>query len=475
MKLQMHDGTVITLSGDSTVVIEELRSARGQAPPTTQLLLEKGKISTQQTTRILGQTNQIIRTENGFVNTSLGEVEVWKPEPQTQEYALLAALSPEFPLVTKKTDKSENTYVTLNRGTLEAGAEGRGLMFINSRLPLETCPGQDGIILTLAEAKTQVAVSRLEEDNGYRVFSKDRGLFHLLVGTEGTANKIEVATRNSDAEVDLEGITVADQGPDSRLIVLMNPLLTVGVKSSDVKVKLICDPSESKGLNEVGVRGFGEHTVHTTSLGGRDTNRPLPSRGRMGVTPTPTLTPIPTERPEDEDEEEPIPTPEEEEEVGGPPPPVPLTYVFSPVPVLWIEAGDIVPTVDSRVAVNECTANQNRITVNFRYRDNSMGIYDKGNLIYRWRVFNAPALTPPWTPPWDGGAETQIRPSGGVTPLPPPPTPTYTFPDGESGRLSFSFCADFLGNDSIGVAIQLRNQGGYTSAWAHYNAGTFVP
>jgi hypothetical protein len=334
MKLQMQDGTIVTLSGDSVMVLEEMRSARGQTPPTTQILLEKGKISTQQTTRILGQTNQIIRTDNGSVNTRLGEVEVWKPEQETQEYALLAALSLEFPLVAKKIE--DKTQVTLNRGTIEVNAFGKGTMVTKSVLRPETCPAHDGINLTMAEAKSQVMVAMLEEDNGYRLVSEDKKPFHLLVGTEGTANKIKVATKESVAEIDLDGIFIADQELNSQTFVLMNPLLTVGVKTSDVIVNLICDATESKGLTEFEVRGIsGKSYAYSTTLGGRDTNRPLPSRGRIGVPPPPPMTPTPTP---EEEEEEPTPTPTPEEElpplglggVGG----IPITHTHPREPML---------------------------------------------------------------------------------------------------------------------------------------------
>jgi hypothetical protein len=481
MKLQLNDGTIVAMSSDSLLVVEELKSARGQTPQTTQLKLEKGKISTQQMTKILGQTNQIIRTDNGSVNTRLGEVEVWKPEQEPRNYVLLAALSSQIPQVAQGSTRGDNTFVTLNRGTTVIESSGKGRMITNSLLLPETCSGQDGIKLVQEKPKFQVTVSKLEDQNGYLVVSNDPNEdFHLLVGTEGDANKIYVATQKSDAEIDFDGVSMAIQDIESYSMYILHPLLTVGVRSSDVKVNLVCDATESRGINDFSILGIsGNVTDFGASFGGRGTGRPNPSRGRTGVPPTP-RTPTPTPTPEEGEFPTPTPTPTPTPKrtptwPGGGPTSVPLTYVFSPIPVIYLTAGDGVTV--SGLGAGPCALNQNLITISFGYNDQSMGIYDRGDLIYRWIVFDTP-LSPPWgdtwTGSWTGGAEAAVQqPEFTLLPPPPNPNPTYTFPAGESGHLEFSFCVDSLSLDSIGVRIWLRNQGGYTSDPFTYPEATF--
>jgi len=425
MKLELNDGTTVTLSSDSVLVVEDLRSARGQTPQTTQLLLEKGKISTQQTAKILGQTNQIIRTENGSVNTRLGEVEVWKPELETKKYVLLAALSSQLPRVVQKVEKSDKTYVTLNRGTTVIDSSGKGRMIANSILLPETCVGQDGIKFTLDKPKTQVTVSKLEDQNGFRLSSNED--FHLLVGTEGMSNKINVVTKNSDAEVDLEGVHVADYDSNSGAIFLMHPMLTVGVRSSDLLVNLICDDAESKGLNEFDVRGIsGDVNVLRTSFGGRDTSRPNPSLGRSDTRrPTP---PIPTPG-----EEAPTPTPTptstpEEESPPRPGGPVPVTDLRPAAPTIASISGPTVSVSDPSCGGIPL---QNRVDLRIEYND--LTPFVVGGNFYRQH----PAVPPPTiasftmtidAPPYLVQSNYQ-----------------YSYSGGESAYLDYWFCYDPLG------------------------------
>ncbi len=453
MKLQLNDGTVVRLSGDSTVVIEDLRSARGQAPQTTQFLLEKGKISTQQTARILGQTDQIIRTENGTVNTRLAEVEVWKPAPETQEYALLAAHSSKFPLVAKKLDKSKNTYVTLNRGTVVIESAGKEQMITNSILLPETCPGQDGVELTLDQPKFQVAMAMLEEDNGYRVISNSGEDFYLDIGTEGMANQIRITTKNSPAEVAVEGLHVGEWDPHSTGSILMHPLLTVGVKSKDVLVNIICDETESKGLNEIAFREIsGNVYADRTVLGGRDTGRPVPSRGRIGVTPTPAPPGTPTERPEDDDEEELTPTPEEEE-VPPPSPPVPIA-ISAPIPPSEPIIADVGPT--TRVlGGGSCQPLFTRVEVTFEFWNNIPSIF--GGEVVRGQIL--PYIAAPFRVP-----VTSSGPSAGVSVSPY----NYMWPQ-ETGNVTYWVCIAGDNGDPLQFTIELEDNAGNVSNTLTYD------
>lgn len=461
MELQMNDGTIITLSGDAAVVVEDLKSARGQAPQTTQLLLEKGKIVTQQTARILGQTHQIIRTENGSVNTSLGEVEIWKPEKETEEYAHLAALSSGFPLLAKKVDKSENTYVTLSRGTLVLEAFGIGQLITDSGLLPETCIAQEKIKLTMFIPKHQVMVSKLEDQNGFRVSSIAPSTtsassqdFYLLVGTEGTANKVRIVTQDSEAEVDVEGINMAKYDRNSGATILKHPLFTVGVKSKDVLVNFVCDETESKGLSigEVDVREIsGGVYADDTFVGGRDTRRPIPSRGRIAGAPTPTPPMTPT--PGEEEEEEATPTPTPEEEGPPPPPPGPVTDLRPAAPTIAAISG---PTVS--VADPSCggVPLQNRVDLRIEYND--LTPFVVGGNFYRYHPAAPPSIAT-YTltvdaPPYLVQSNYQ-----------------YTYTGGESAYLDYWFCYDPLGAlAGTDYQIWIRDADGNPSNTLNYGA-----
>lgn len=305
IKLQLNDGTIVTLAEDSVLVVEDLRSVRGETPQTSQLKLERGKISTQQATKILGQTQQIIRTDNGLVNAQLGEVEIWKPVQEPTQYVQLASMVTRFPFLAQKRPEKNDTFVTLSRGAAMIESSGNGRMITTSLLIPNTCSAGDGIHFTLEQPNARVNVTRIEDQNAFRLSAK--GPFYLLVGTEGTSNKINVATENSDAVIDIEGVEVAEQTANSASLIRLHPLLTVGVKASDLVVNLNCEEIESRGINEFTIQGrAGQVNVLRTSFGAA-TDQPPASHGGisiipptpMGPTPTPRvkLTPTPTATP----------------------------------------------------------------------------------------------------------------------------------------------------------------------------------
>jgi hypothetical protein len=318
MKAQLNDGTTVMLSSDTLLIVEELKSARGETPQTMQFKLEKGKITTQQGAKILGQTVQIIRTENGSVNTRMAEVEVQKSGQEAPREVTLAAL----PEAAQRSEKGNKTTVILRRGTAEIESSGIGQMTTISLLQPESCPGSDGIQATLKKPAKAV-VSKLEEENSFQLSAQEK--LQWLAGTESFANKITVSTRSSDGVVDIEGINVAELGPDSIAVFQLNELLTLGVTSSDAKVKLYCDETISKGISEVGAQEMaGDVNILRTDLGMAGTDRPVPSRGQPSkiiLTPTPVPTPTPAEG---------IPTPTPEE--GIPVPVIPTEPIPPPIP-----------------------------------------------------------------------------------------------------------------------------------------------
>lgn len=300
VELQLDDGTVIALASDTIVELEDLKSVRATSLKTTQIFLEKGKIRTTQPTRILGQTEQIIRTNNGTVNTRLGEVEVEKPELQPINLAATSAFP--WPLVVQNAKQRGNyTNVALHRGTADIEASGDGQINTVSFVLSETCPDIDGVKFTLANAMSKVAISKLDQEASFQVIANE--VFHLLAGTEGIANKITVMNRSKEGIIDIEGLDVAKLGPNSRLVLAMHELLTLGYRGQDAQVRFECDTTESKGLNELAFSGLnGDVTILHDSLGtGMDTSRPEPSRGSgMAMPPTPTPMPpiaTPTETP----------------------------------------------------------------------------------------------------------------------------------------------------------------------------------
>jgi hypothetical protein len=329
MKLQLNDGTIVTLAEDSVLVVEDLRSTRGESPQTSQLKLERGKISTQQGVQLLGQTQQIIRTDNGLVNTQLGEVEIWKPVQEPAQYVRLASLLTRFPLFAQKRPEKNDTFVTLSRGSAMIESSGNGRMIANSLLIPETCIAGDGINFTLDQPKTRVNVTKIEDRNAFRLSANEP--FYLLVGTEGTSNKINVATENSNAVIDIEGVEVAEQKGNSMSLIRLHPLLTVGVKASELVVNLNCEEAESRGINDFAIQGMaGQVDVLRTSFGGT-TGQPAASRGGISILPPtppgPTPTPTPTGTPR------PTPTPT----VTPPPPPTPFPPVETPRPLTSVD------------------------------------------------------------------------------------------------------------------------------------------
>lgn len=284
LQLQLNDGTLVELGGDTVVVVEELRSSRGETPQTTQIKLEQGKISTQQMTKILGQTNQIIRTDNGTINTSLGEVEVWKPSTELPEVAMAGGL----PLLAQKAPKDE-THVMLNRGGTTLKSSGVGRLIASSITAPETCIDTDGLQLTLREVNEEVTITKLEDEQAYLLTSPKQ--FYVLVATEGTANIVEIITQDSAADIDIEGIHVAEQDPNGLVHMNLHPLLTVGIQTYSAKIKFGCDDATPRGLNDVSIQG--DATV-TPGGFGMNTDRPRPSvgssSGPIPLTPTPTPT-----------------------------------------------------------------------------------------------------------------------------------------------------------------------------------------
>lgn len=328
MELQLNDGTVVTLDRDTVLELEELKSVRAKSLKMTQFFLERGKIQTVQPTQILGQTEQIIRTNNGTINTRLGEVEVEKRPMEPPRLA--AAPSFQWPLLAQNGRRDDYTTVTLNRGTADIQASGEGQMITLSFVLPESCLDVDGVRFTLKNAGSQVTLSKLEDESAFQVLANE--MFQLLAGTEGIANTVTIINRSKDGVVDVEGTEVAELGPDSRLVVAMHELLTLGYQGLQAQIIFECDPNVSQDIGDLGILGEGDVTILRENLGiGLDASRPDPSRGSGVVTfpsPTPeipTATPTPTEPPEEEEEEE------EEEEPPSTPTPTPTT-TLTPTP-----------------------------------------------------------------------------------------------------------------------------------------------
>ncbi len=294
LQLHLNDGTILNLAGDSLLMVDELRSGRGTTPRTIVFSLEKGTISTQQTTKTLGQTVQVIRTNNGSVDTQMGEVEIYKPQHRD---ARLASTAAQWPLLAQRAGEKDQTLVNVLRGTAQVESTGQGQIITNSTLLPNTCVGNDGVQFTLHAPKSRVKIAKLPDINGFELASVSpaREPFQLLVGTEGQANKIKIMNHTGIAEVAIEDIKIAEQDPNSTLQLLVDQVLTVGVKSSEMAVALECTQRESKGLGFEVLSTNGGVTMSRRSLG------PAPgfsaSHGAIPAVATRTPGPWPTARP----------------------------------------------------------------------------------------------------------------------------------------------------------------------------------
>jgi len=293
LKLNLNDGTILTLAENTLLAVENLQSARENQPRTAEFRLENGTVSTAQTAKTLGQTVQIIRTTNGSIDTRLGEVEITKIP---HEYEKVAAVLPEgtvWPFVVQNSGPKDRTFVRLARGTAQVQASGQGDIVTNSLVLSNSCIAEDGVQFTLSAPKTQVKIAKLPDINGFELSAAEP--FQLLVATEGEANKVKLFNRKGTAEVDIEGISIAEQDENSTLNLLLDSLLTIGVKASEMTVSLACTQDKSEGLDfkVLGADG-GVYMVRDSLGGGRDQSL---SRGSVGVVPTKTpivRTPTPT-------------------------------------------------------------------------------------------------------------------------------------------------------------------------------------
>lgn len=282
LKLNLNDGTILTLAENSLLTLENLQSARDNQPRTAEFRLENGTVSTVQTSKTLGQTVQIIRTTNGSVDTRLGEVEVTKIP---NEYAKVAAALPDkvvWPFVVQNSGNKDQTFVRLARGTAQVQASGQGAIITNSMVLSNSCIAEDGVQFTLRAPKTQVKIAKLPDINGFELSSVEP--FQLLVATEGEANKVRLFNRKGLANVDIEGISIAEQDENSTLNLLLDSLLTIGVKGSEMTVSLACTQDKSEGLDfKVLSADSGVNMFRTSLGGGRDQS---PSRGAVSALPT---------------------------------------------------------------------------------------------------------------------------------------------------------------------------------------------
>ncbi len=145
-------------------------------------------------------------------------MEVEKPELQPINLAATSAFP--WPLVVQNAKQRGNyTNVALHRGTADIEASGDGQINTVSFVLSETCPDIDGVKFTLANAMSKVAISKLDQEASFQVIANE--VFHLLVGTEGIANKITVMNRSKEGIIDIEGLDVAKLGPNSRLVLAM--------------------------------------------------------------------------------------------------------------------------------------------------------------------------------------------------------------------------------------------------------------
>ena len=338
IELMLDDGTMVTLSEDTLLTLEDLKSVRAESLKVTQFKLEKGKVRTKQPTKILGQTNQIIRTDNGSINTRLGEVEVEKPENSVK----LASSAPlQWPLIAQNSAKRDRTVATLNRGSADFQPSGQGQMIVVSNVLPGTCLDKEGVKSSLRNPKTKMTLAKLEDEAALHFVSNTP--VEMSAGTEAICNKMIITNRSKEGVVYLEDTKIAEMEPNSKLVLIKNELLTVGLTASDAKVSFACDDDESKGLTEFSVQGI-EGGVYVLREGetlgtGLDVSAPVPSRGGVfsaTATPTPpgaptatptqtgtpTVTPTPTGTP--------TPTP-----TGTPQPaptPVPATHTFPMAP-----------------------------------------------------------------------------------------------------------------------------------------------
>ena len=500
LELQLDDGTLVTLEGNTLLVLEELKSLRTEAVKTTAFKLEHGKIRTKQATQILGQTNQIIRTENGSITTRIGEIEVERP---SADFVKVAALEPfAWSLLAKQGDQNW-TKANLLAGSMDVVASGNGRMMLASLIRAATCMAEEGIFTTLQDAQETMNLVKLPDVGGFQFATN--GQHVMLAGTEGNANRITIRTRSKDAVIDLEGTDVAEMGPSSKMVLNINPLLTVGVTAADGQVEFACNPDETRGINAFDIQGIeGDVTILRERMGGLDTGAPGPSRGNIGVTPIPTRTPsifptpgvtvtpagTPTATPTGRPPQTPTPTPTP---TGSPT--VTPTPTGSPTvtptptgsPTVTPTPGTITPPVPGRpscgtfapsqvvsvypvihnfsiVSVGGAGApcgTQRPVKIHVDYNDVAMMVYAKGGaLVYRWSVTSPVSL--------QGGAEEPIP--GSNMSFPPPPSgtnPTYTFPAGESGNFDYTFCIDPASSGTVAVTIWVKNSCGYASTQAN--------
>lgn len=316
LKLNLNDGTILTLAENSLMLVENLQSARDDQPRTAEFRLENGTISTVQTAKTLGQTVQIIRTTNGSVDTRLGEVEITKISEDYPKVAAALSEGAAWPFIVQHSGSKDRTFVRLVRGTAQVQASGQGSIITNSMLLPSSCIAEDGVQFTLRAAKAKVKIAKLPDINGFEFSSEEP--FQLLVGTEGEVNKVKLFNRTGKSEIDIEGISIAEQEPNATLNLLLHSLLTIGVKASEMTVSLECSQDQSEGLGFKVLGKEGGVNIIRYSLG-EEVGRRQPSRGAVSavptktpVPPTPTVTPeVPTgeDIPESDEERRPTPTP----------------------------------------------------------------------------------------------------------------------------------------------------------------------
>lgn len=344
LKLNLNDGTVLTLAGETLLVVEKLQSAKEGQTRVAEFRLEKGTVSTLQTAKILGQTTQVIRTNNGVIDTQLGEVEITKP--QSGYSTVMAADSDQsiWPFGKQRAGDADQTVVNVLRGTAQVQSAGQGSMITTSTVLLDTCLGEDGVQFTLNAPKAQVKIAKLPDINGFELSSVQP--FQLLIGTEGQANRVKLFNRKGVGEVDIEGIGIAEQDDNSTLDLALSSLLTVGMRSSEMTVSLACSSTESKGLDFQVLGMDGQVSMLRDTLGGR--RETISSRGAMvaaTATPRPPIeTPTPV-YPEGERTPRPRPTATQVAPVPGRPTPTPGGPTPTPVP------GEPTPTSTPEIPV----------------------------------------------------------------------------------------------------------------------------
>ena len=349
LKLNLNDGTVLTLAGETLLVVEKLQSAKEGQTRVAEFRLEKGTVSTLQTAKILGQTTQVIRTNNGVIDTQLGEVEITKP--QSGYSTVMAADSDQsiWPFGKQRAGDADQTVVNVLRGTAQVQSAGQGSMITTSTVLLDTCLGEDGVQFTLNAPKAQVKIAKLPDINGFELSSVQP--FQLLIGTEGQANRVKLFNRKGVGEVDIEGIGIAEQDDNSTLDLALSSLLTVGMRSSEMTVSLACSSTESKGLDFQVLGMDGQVSMLRDTLGGR--RETISSRGAMvaaTATPRPPIveTPTPTPvSPEGERTPRPRPTATQVAPVPGRPTPTPTPGGPTPTPI----PGEPTPTSTPEIPV----------------------------------------------------------------------------------------------------------------------------